>query len=514
MKEEKKSISKRYLILLLFAQVFLGLPYLDRIPRVYVDEAWDSALAYNIAEKGDLCHPFVERFGGINVHFIQNRVILPITSALIFKFTECTVFTSRLGSVLFATLAICSLFVLMSRWFGNRLAFCICLATMVHPWFFEVSRRARPEIHYTALGIVLLLFLASYFTSGSRLTAFFSGITGGILALTHPNGVIILFCVGISSLFWLRSKSLAKIFLWGSIGFVVVLLPFFVYLIHALQHPEVSFTAQMQTSYLCGSFIMKELSRWKNFFDFPKLLPLGILMFISFIAAWTDSKRQAKLLASIIFLYCIILPFVSVNPCARYIAAIIPFSTALIVRLIWRLANWTYSFRCRLRPGLVLAACIVVTYIGISTAQIGNMLFSLRNADFDRIVDKIAETVKPTDRVHADPIFWYGRDKFIYGPYIITYEGMSLKDCIRWSREYEFGYVVRTSWSVCPPFWSEKPARKMPGFRKDLVGDHLCRLFGTKVSEFYDPYYGPIEIYSLDWTKRSHLWSVKDASEQ
>jgi len=350
----------------------------------------------------------------------------------------------------------------------------------------------------------LLLFLAFYFTSGSRLTAFFSGIICGVLALTHPNGVIVLFCVGISSLFWLRSKSLKRMFLWGSIGFIIILFPYLIYLMKALQHPEVSFTVQMQTNYLCGSFIIKELSRWKNFFDFPRLLPLGILMFISFIAAWTDSKREVKLLASIIFLYCIILPFASVNSCPRYIAAIIPFSTALVVRFVWRLANWGYSFRWRFRPGLVLAACTVVIYVGISTAQIGNMLFSLRNADFDRIVDKIAETVKPTDRVHADPIFWYGRDRFIYGPYIIIYEGMLLKNCIKWSRKHKFKYVVRISWHICPPLWAEKPARKMPGFRKDSVGDHLCRLFGTKVIEFYDPYYGQIEIYSLDWTKRRH----------
>jgi hypothetical protein len=27
----------------------------------------------------------------------------------------------------------------------------------------------------------------------------------------------------------------------------------------------------------------------------------------------------------------------------------------------------------------------------------------------------------------------------------------------------------------------------------------VCRKFGTKVDEFYDPYYGPIEIYKLHW---------------
>jgi 4-amino-4-deoxy-L-arabinose transferase-like glycosyltransferase len=493
--------SRWYLLSVVIIQLAIGLPYLDRVPRIFVDEAWDSALGWNLAHNGKLAHPFIEGFGGINVYFIQNRVVLPITSALIFKFTECTTFTSRLGSVLFGTLAVCSLFILTSRWFGNKQAFCVCLATIINPWFFEVSRRARPEIHYTAMGIVLLLALAYYFESGSRLTAFLSGVACGVLVLTHPNGIIISFCVGICSLLWLRGKPITRLLLWGFTGFIIILLPYLIYLTYALQHPGVSFTAQMQKSYWGRSLITKELSRWKNFFVFPWLLPLGAIMYISFFAAWTESSRQVKLLAGITVMYCVILPLASVHQTPRYLAPIVPLSAALIVRFIWRVADWDSGPGRRLRPGIAIAACIAVVYTGISAALVGHTLFSLRNARLDKVADKIAAVIRPGAKVYADPIFWFARDKLNYGPYLISFERIAFRDYLQWYCSNRFEYAVRTSWYVGLPDWAQKPNERMPGLSETRFSDIVCRLFGTKIHEFYDPYYGPIEIYSLDWSK-------------
>ena len=51
----------------------------------------------------------------------------------------------------------------------------------------------------------------------------------------------------------------------------------------------------------------------------------------------------------------------------------------------------------------------------------------------------------------------------------------------------------------------------MPDFRIDKLGDQLCRVYGTKVDEFYDPHYGPIEIYRLGWDSvRSVVTLIKE----
>jgi hypothetical protein len=58
------SVWKRHIAILIVLQVVLGTIYLSRVPRIFVDEAWDSSLGYNLAFKGSLSHPFIEGFGG------------------------------------------------------------------------------------------------------------------------------------------------------------------------------------------------------------------------------------------------------------------------------------------------------------------------------------------------------------------------------------------------------------------------------------------------------------------
>jgi 4-amino-4-deoxy-L-arabinose transferase-like glycosyltransferase len=154
---EKEMLGRKgYIFVLVVLQTILGLACLEGVPRIYVDEAWDSALGYNLARTGALKHPFIEGFGGMNVHFVQNRVVLPLVCAAIYKVAGYSVLTSRLASVIFAILAVVSLYTVMQRWFGEKQALWIGLATIINPWFFEVSRRVRPEIYYTALGLVFL----------------------------------------------------------------------------------------------------------------------------------------------------------------------------------------------------------------------------------------------------------------------------------------------------------------------------------------------------------------------
>ncbi|MFA5554407.1 MAG: hypothetical protein WDA68_07630, partial [Phycisphaerae bacterium] len=71
MEKHEKNRGKWCLPTLVIMQIALGLPYLGNIPRVFVDEAWDSALGWNIAQNGKLAHPFIEGMGGVQHCFIQ-----------------------------------------------------------------------------------------------------------------------------------------------------------------------------------------------------------------------------------------------------------------------------------------------------------------------------------------------------------------------------------------------------------------------------------------------------------
>ena len=499
---------KRDIAFLVVLQLVLGLAYLGTVPHIHVDEVWDSSLGYNLANAGSLKHPFVEGFGGMDIHFVQNRVVLPLVCAAIFKVAGYSITASRVGSVLFGVLAVVSLYAVMRRWFGEKQGFFMGLATVISPWFFEASRRARPEICYTALALVFLWLMVAYFDSGSRRSAFFAGVIAGLSALTHPSGLIIIFSISLAVIIWCRTKPIVRLTQWGCVGFLLVILPYVIYVFWAIRDPQVSFAEQMQVGMLHKLLLRGEINRWKSFLRWPDGVPLTIIILASWILAWHRSTVADKTIATIIALFSLILPFATVSPTARYLAAITPFFCALVVRLVWRVMtdkgivrqNW-HKFR------FAISACTVFIYLSTCLTFIGLMFYCLRGADFTKVVNRVASVVGPDSRVYGNPLFWVGHDQYKYGPYLINYEEFLLKDAIKIIRKHHFDYAVRTVWfgAGAPSAGIAQPPRSMPNFRDDCLDDWVCRKFGTKIGEFYDPYYGPIEIYKLRWDDYSEI---------
>jgi hypothetical protein len=501
---------KRDVVILIVLQVALGLAYLRTVPRIYIDEVWDSSLGYGLAHTGTLKHPFIEGFGGVHIHFVQNRVVLPLVCAAVFKVAGYSIVTSRIGSLLFGVLAVVSLYAVTRRWFGEKQAIWITVATILHPWFFNVSRRARPEIYYIALALTLLWSMVRFFDSRSRRIAFFTGVLAGLSALTHPNGLTLVFSISCAVMLWFRTKSIGRLIQWASAGFVVVILPYIIYVFWAIQDPQVSFAGQMQINMLHRLPLYSEILRWKSFLQWPKGAPLAVIMFVSWVVGWYRSSAADKTLATVIAVFALILHFASVHPTSRYLAATTPFFSALMVRLIWRIMAaggiiWQNWYKSR----FAISASIVVIYLSTCVAAIGLMFYHLRGADFTRVIDRVASVVGPESRVYGDPIFWVGHQRYQYGPYLITYERILLTKAIDMVRKHSFDYAVRTAWLLAPPMGYAEPPRSMPDFRNDCLGDHVCRIFGTKIDEFHDPYYGPIEIYELNWDNNSSSGNKK-----
>lgn len=495
---------KGHILVLIILQAALGLACLEGVPRLYIDEAWDSALGYNLAHSGSLKHPFVEGFGGMEVHFVQNRVVLPLVCAGIYKVAGYSVFTSRLASVLFAILAVVSLCAVMQRWFGEKQSLWIGLATVINPWFFEVTRRVRPEIYYTALALVFLWLIVSYLESGSRRTALFAGVAAGLSALSHPNGLVIVFSIALAAVIWCRIRPVGRAIVWSSIGFCVIILPYIIYVLWAVQDPHVSFVEQMSASMLPKSFIRSEFVRWRAFLRWPKGAPLAAVMLVSWVAAWYRSGRAEKIIATIILLFAFLMPFTTVNATSRYLIAIVPFFSALIVRFVWRviaggavLQNWR-------KTRLAISVCVAIVYLSTCISGIVLLFYCFWGADVYKVTNRVASVVEPDSRIYGDPMLWFGNDKYKYGPwlYISENEPITLGEAVDWASKRRFDYVVRTAWKTIAPQGIVLPPRLMPDFHVGNLRDHLCRRYGTKVDEFYDPYYGPIEIYRLDWDRR------------
>ncbi len=493
---------KQDIALLVVLQLVLGLAYLGTVPRIYVDEVWDSSLGYSLANTGSLKHPFVEGFGGMDIHFVQNRVVLPLVCAAVFKVAGYSITASRIGSVLFGGLAVVSLYAVMRRWFGRRQALFIGLATVIHPWFFQVSRRVRPEIYYIALALVFLWLMAIFFDSGSRRTAFFAGVLAGLSVLTHPNGLIIIFTIGCAVIIWQKARLLERLVPWAALGFTIAVLPYVIYVLWAVQNPQVSFAEQMQFGMLHRSFLSDEIGRWRSFLQWPRGAPLAAIMFVSWIVAWYRSSKAEKTLATIIVLFVLILPFTTINTTAQYLAAVTPFFSALVVRLLWRImARRAVIWQSWYKSRFVIGTAVAFVYLSTCTVAVGLMFYHLRGADFTKVINHVASVVGPDSRVYGDPIFWLGHDRYKYGPYLMVHmrEPVIVSEYYSWAFKHRFGYAVRTAWLLAPPMGFGRLRDVMPPFRENWIGDWLCYRFGTKIYEFYDPYYGPMEIYRLNW---------------
>ncbi len=492
---------KRDIVILIILQIALGTTYLKTVPRLFTDEVWDSSLGYSLAYFGELRHQFIEGFGGMHIHFVQPRVILPFVCAAIFKITGCSVLAGRVGSLIFSLLAVVSLYALMRRWFGEKQAVCIVLATILHPWFFTASRTIRPEIYCIALSMTALWCMVYSSDSGSRWAWLFAGVFAALASLAHPLGLIIDAAVVASVFIWLRNKKVRHLALWGCFGFIVVVLPYIVYVFWSIQSPEVNFFEQLHSGWdQRSTLIAGEINRWKNFLQWPKGIPLAVIMFASWFLAWHRSTYADKILATIIGLYAFILPFASTNTAGRYLVVVTPLFCALMTRLVWRvvtgqivlLRNWN-----KLR--FIVGTGIAVIYVSMCITAISMMIYRLRGADFEKVVTRVASTVSRENSVYGEGIFWLGHNRYHYGPYPVDASTVPLRQTVDMIRKYRFDYAIRGAWSFASSYGVASPPANMPDFRPQLTIDQVCEKFGTKVDEFRDPYFGPIEIYKLNW---------------
>jgi hypothetical protein len=496
---------KRDIIVLTVLQIALGLIYLKTVPRLYTDEVWDSSLGYSLAYSGELRHQFIEGFGGMHIHFVQPRVILPLVCAVIFKITGYSILAGRMGSLIFSLLAVVSFYALMRRWFGEKQAVCIVIATILHPWFFTASRTIRPEIYCIALSTATLLCMVYSFDSGSRWASLFTGIFAALASLAHPLGLMIGAAVIASAAIWMRNRNVWRLALWGCLGFIIVILPYIVYVLWSIQNPEVSFFEQMHSGWgQRSTLIAGEISRWRNFLQWPKGAPLAVIMVASWLLAWYRSTYADKILATIIGLYALILSFVSTNTAGRYLVVVTPLFCALITRLVWRvMAGQTVLLQNWSKLRFIVSTGVAVIYVSMCVTAISMMIYRLRGADFDKVITRIASTVGQNDSLYGEGIFWLGHNRYRYGPYPVDAGAVPLRQTVDMIRKYRFDYAIRGAWSFASSYGVASPPTVMPDFRPSLTIDQVCERFGTKVDAFRDPYFGPIEIYKLNWDKNS-----------
>lgn len=487
--------------MLLVLQLALGLVYLKTVPRFFNDEAWEASIGHSLAAEGSLRHGIIEGWGGMHVKFVQNQVVLPFVTAAIYRVAGFGIVTSRLASVLMSLLAVAGVYGAMRRWFGDTQGFWISLATVLHPWFFEISRRVRPEIYFIALAMAAVWCWLHPARRAAWPAA--AGLLAGLAGLAHPTGLVLVFAVGAAMLICRRRPGRGRACAWAAAGFVLAVAPYVLYVLHATADPRVSFFVQMGGGKgiltACPAAVLAgELKRWGSFFRWPTGAPLAALLLLAWLAAWWRSSRADKTIATAVVLFAAAMPFTTVNLTSRYLIALVPLLAALLVRLVVRLAG-AEPQRRPWRVACGLAAALL--YAGMGAGAISLMLWRLRSADLTRPLDRVARVTGREGRVFGEMVFWMGRERYRYGPFPLRYDGKWIQT-VEMVRRHRFDYAVRTAWWFSTSHGVADPPQSMPAdrpARADRVIDEVCRRYGTKVAEFRDRDFGPIEVYRLNW---------------
>lgn len=491
-------------VVLALLEILICAAYLAEVPRFYGDETWEASIGYNLAREGAMRHGVIEGWGGMHVNFIQDQVIQPLFCGVSFLIFGYGVVPARLPSVLMAVISVCAIYAIMRELFTRRAALLCAVMLAVNPWFFVIARRVRPEIFALAFAILCLLALLKS-RKNSWVWPLLAGAFGAGGTLSHPNGFIMSGCALIAVMIWRRPEKPIKTLCLATTAFVLLVLPFVIYVLLAVRNPEVSFVKQMSGGKLraawSASFLLKsELDRWMGYFQWPKGLPLAGLFVMSLIAAFVKSTRADKLLATVIILFALALPVTTVNTAAVYLTLLTPFLAALLARFVQRIW-WKVGAECIC--GAVknwrawLAAGMAGAYLLFCAAGMF-VLLRFHPSNINMLTDRIAAVTGPTAKVYGNIMLQIGADKFNYGYFPLDEKWEVSVEDIR-SRKYE--YAVRlcddfqTSHGVSPM------STKMPAWRSGHIIDEVCRNFGTQVDTFVAPGYGAVEIYKLDWNK-------------
>jgi len=321
--------------------------------------------------------------------------------------------------------------------------------------------------------------------------------------LAHPTGLVLSVALAGGVICWLRPTRLRTLATWALPAFLFTLLPYVVYVLWAVQDPQVRFFEQMRggkpvVSTGLSVIVAGELQRWRHFLQWPKGAPLALVIVAAWLTAWIRSSRLDKAMATSIVLLVAAMPFTTVNLTSRYLIGLIPLIAALAVRMGERLlAGRQVGQPVTRRWQAYAVAAVAVLYVGMSTAGIGWMVHRVRGADLERVAARISEVTGPDARVYGEQVFWLvQKGRFRYGPYPLNYRWEATVDDVG---RHRFDYAIRAAWKFDSSRGVDAPPKSMPPWRWDYIVDEVCRQRGSLAASFWDPDFGPIEVYRLQW---------------
>ena len=500
------------ILLVLFS--LTSLIYLDRFPKVWMDEAGESMPAYTFQKDGTLQMSALVSadWGNQDVHFLQPMIVPKILSAPFFLLLGVGSLQGRLASIFMGALTIVGMYFLSRKIGGIVFASVSTVFLIFDNLFFVIARTIRPEIFLAAIAIWALYLIINVKVDFKRL--FFCGLLLGISLFTHPNSFLVFVAILVIALSQVRVKQYLHVLLPLGLGVFIGFLPYAIYVVvqdGANQFRDfwlqIGYAATMVTSptnYFSHA-LAAELERYISYIFFPYRLPIFLIQIFSIgYAFYKRGDKFNRIFLIFIFVHVVLFPILISTKYSRYLAVLMPAVVILVIKMVWDIAGWSYdidlpaifaSLKKLNRKVMVSTALALVLFANQAGGDFWAVLKS-RDCSFTPFISQARSLVPRGAKVWGPMTFWFG---FYDHPYRTQWTIGHEKEMNSFQPEYIILYDTVEIWAnqtnvtkrPIPASESEEALRNM------LI--ELVKRRGISVGSVPNGCYGNIEIFKLVW---------------
>jgi Dolichyl-phosphate-mannose-protein mannosyltransferase len=487
----------RFFVAILAIYLCSSLFMINKYPRVWVDEPWESITAYTLEHDGRLFNPTLEGRDGYGQHFLEPRILLSLVVAPFFALFGVGPVQGRLASVLVGALLLVGGYMFGKRFLSKRggllIAWCLSIETMI----FISARTVRPEIYLAAIQMFSMYYFFSALETGSLRKYFSAGLLLGVALWTHPNallylGAVVTIFVIEKKLAFIKSREFWAL----TIASVITFAPYAIYVIAVDAHDGfATWWSQLagrpgevvQSGWLVAS-LAGEWQRIVDFTQFPGRILIVLIYLYALGVSFRSKSRVVKYILVTAFVEFVLSVAIIANKSTLYASTYLPLLIILLAKYFDdRLPQFKKGTTFpppdngwKTKSSLVALSLFAV----FSVNQIGGdgfLLLKNSRCSYTDVTASLREAIPSGSRVWGSMTFWFA---FYDQPYRTQYT--FLKDIDSFKPQYMI--------TGDPEVWG-KP------FWKDLRTkvDSIVTDRGTLVKEIPSNCYGNLKVFRLRW---------------
>lgn len=470
---------------------------LEKYPRVWVDEPWESITAYTLVTEGKMYNPVLENYTGFDKVLLQPRLVLSLALAPAFALLGVGHVEGRLVSVAVGALLMLAVYLLATKFFSRRTALIAVWFVMIETMMFISYRTIRPEIFLVTLECFSLFFFFIGMRNGSVRYFFWSGLLSGIALWTHPNAFLHICALSAILLLFYKKDALTSRFSWTFLGAILLgVAPYLAYVIVNDAHDSFStFYLQLgdRTNVLSRqNWILTSLhgewDRIVEYTQFPFRVPIVLIFAFFWLASIVSKKREKRYIAIVICVHAILSFLLITNKTIYYSTSVLPLLCILTASGIDELLGDSQKVTVHLRTIFssrywreLVGVCVFIVLSLNQIAGDASLVWRHRNCSYTETIHRLQAAIPSNARVWGSMTFWFG---FYRQPFRTQYT--YLRDLDSFKPEYMI--------TGDPEVWGKDSWKSIREKAEETV-----KLRGTLVSELPANCYGQLRVYRLQW---------------